>query len=304
MKSMRVPLIIALGVAVVGIIFGSFFDLQISQAIANPKSILGLTISAIGPTVGFAAVALMGGGFIAFGLKKDYHIALRILFFVLAAACFAVSIFYPQGEYFGLNGFYHPELNWLSYIIVIIVESGAIVGGYFLFRNCENKMMWIIFCVVIVLLLIGLLAIIPTLKDLMHRPRYRYVCSSGVKFHKWFEPYKEYDDIMKSLSGASKEFIKEVKENCKSFPSGHSAETSILIVAAVFYPLADKRFQKYSLPLFLVACGCTLLIMLARILAAAHYLSDVSWGAGIIILLTFIANEVIMKIKKLHVEEN
>ena len=100
---MRVPLIIALGVAVVGIIFGSFFDLQISQAIANPKSILGLTISAIGPTVGFAAVALMGGGFIAFGLKKDYHIALRILFFVLAAACFAVSIFYPQGEYFGLN---------------------------------------------------------------------------------------------------------------------------------------------------------------------------------------------------------
>ena len=303
---MRVPLIIALGVAVVGIIFGSFFDLQISQAIANPKSILGLTISAIGPTVGFAAVALMGGGFIAFGLKKDYHIALRILFFVLAAACFAVSIFYPQGEYFGLNGFYHPELNWLSYIIVIVVESGAMVGGYFLFRNCENKMMWIIFCVVIVLLLIGLLAIIPTLKVLMHRPRYRYVSSSGVKFHKWFEPYKEYDNVMNILktSNASQELIKETKENCKSYPSGHSAETSILIVAAVFYPLADRKFQKYSLPLFLVACGCTLLVMFGRILAAAHYLSDVSWGAGIVILLTFIANEVIMKIKKLHVEEN
>ena len=70
MKSMRIPLIIAFSVAITGVIFGSFFDLQISQAIASSKSVLGLTISAIGPTVGFAAVALMGGGFIAFGLKR------------------------------------------------------------------------------------------------------------------------------------------------------------------------------------------------------------------------------------------
>ena len=307
MKNMRIPLIIAFAVAVLGIVLGSFFDLQISQAIANPNSGLGLTISAIGPTVGFAAVALMGGGFIAFGLKKDYHIALRILFFVLAGCCFFVSIFYPQGEYFGLNGFYHPELNWLSYIIVLIPESGAMVGGYFLFRNCENKKMWIVFCIVIGLLLIALLAVIPTIKDNMHRPRYRFVADNiyGVEFHKWYKPYKEYDQLIANLKAlnASESVIKATKENCKSYPSGHSAEASILIVAAVFYPLADKRFQKYNLPLFLVACGCTLLVMFARILAAAHYLSDVSWGAGIVVLLTLIANEVVMRIKPLHVEE-
>lgn len=305
MKKMRIPLLAALGVGIVGIIFGSFFDFQISSAIANPNSVLGLTISAIGPTIGFAAVALMGGGFIAFGLKKEYHIALRILFFVLAACCFGVSIFYPQGEYFGLNGFYNPKLNWLGYVIVLFPEAAAMVGGYFLFKNCENKKMWIIFCIVIGLLLIALLLIIPRIKDSMHRPRYRFVSVSDVAFHNWWQPYKEYNDMINNLKGsnATDQVIKATKENCKSYPSGHSAEASILIVAATFYPMADKRFQKYQLPAFLCACGVTLLVMFARILAAAHYLSDVSWGASIVILLTFIANEIVMKIKPLKVEE-
>ena len=306
MKTMRIPLLCALGIAVLGIVFGSFFDLQISKAIADPNSGFGLAVSAIGPTIGFGAVALMGGGFIAFGLKKEYHIVLRILFFVLAACCFGVSIFYPQGEYFGRNGFYHPELNWLAYIIVIIAESGAMVGGYFLFRKVENTKMWIVFCVVIALLLIGLLAVIPTIKDNMHRPRYRFIRDSeAVVFHNWWQPYKEYGDMMRELeaSGASEELIKTVKENCKSYPSGHSAEASILLVAATFFPMADKKFQKHQLPIFLGACGCVALVMFARILAAAHYLSDVCWGTTIILVLTIIANEVLMRIKALQLKE-
>ena len=43
--------------------------------------------------------------------------------------------------------------------------------------------------------------------------------------------------------------------------------------------------------------------MFARILAAAHFLSDVSWGMTIVVALTFIANEIIMRIKPLHLEE-
>ena len=84
MKNMRVPLLIAWGVAVLGIILGSFLDLNISSAIASASNGLGLTISAIGPTIGFAGVAAMGGGFVALAIKGKYHIALKILFFVLS----------------------------------------------------------------------------------------------------------------------------------------------------------------------------------------------------------------------------
>ena len=154
MKNMRIPLLIVLGVGVLGIVLGSFFDFQISSAIANPHSYLGITISAIGPTIGFGAVALMGGGFIAFGLKKDYHIALRILFFVLAACCFGVSIFYPAGEYFGVNGFSWVGIpKAVGYAVVLLPEATAVVGGYFLFRNVSNKNMWIVWCIIIGLLL-------------------------------------------------------------------------------------------------------------------------------------------------------
>ena len=293
---MRIPLLIAWGVAIVGIILGSFFDFNISSAIASPSSVLGLTISAIGPTIGFAGVAVMGGGFVALALKGKYPIGLKILFFVLAACCYGVAIYYPSGEYFGVNGFYGAAPKWMGYLIVVLPEAAAMVGGYFLFKDCQNKNMWIVFCVIIVLLLIALLLVVPTIKDNMRRPRYRIVSTTEVVFHNWWEPCKNYKELME-IYGI------ESSDHFKSFPSGHTAETTILLVVATFFPMAHKKFEKIQMPLFYGACGLTVLVAFARILAAAHYLSDVSWGACITLTLLVIANEVVMRIKPLHIEE-
>ena len=305
MKNMRIPLIIAWGVAVIGIILGSFLDLQISSAIASPSNGFGLTISAIGPTIGFGAVAVMGGGFIALIRKGDYHILLKILFGVLAAACFGVAIFYPAGEWFGVNGFDGAAPGWVGYIIAFFPASGALVGGYFLFRDYQNKNIWIVFCSIIVLLLIALLAVIPTLKDSIHRPRYRYVVSGElVEFHRWWQPFKEYKDYISSEGHPVFVGLKEItKDEFKSYPSGHTAEASILFVGVTFLPLVHTKFRKYQMPLFYGACGLVALVAFARILVGAHYLSDVSTGATVILTLLIIANEVIMRIKPLQLEE-
>ena len=297
MKNMRFPLLIAWGVAIIGIIFGSFFDLQISTAIASADNGFALTVSAIGPTIGFAAVAAMGGGFVALIVKGKYHIALKILFGVLAAACLGVAIFYPAGEYFGINGFYGAAPEWAGYLIVIIPECAAMVGGYFVFRDYQNDKLWIIFCMIVVLLLIALLGIIPRLKDFIHRPRYRgLVQYADVSFHNWWEPFKEYRDYVNAHPDVP-------HDNFKSYPSGHTAEASILLVAFTFLPFAHKKFEKMQLPLFLGGCALVLLVAFARILAAAHFLSDVSWGATIVLTLIIIANEVTMRIKALHIKE-
>ncbi len=293
---MRIPLLIAWGIAVIGIILGSFLDLNLSSAIASSTNRFGLTVSAIGPTVGFAAVAVMGGGFVALALKGQYHIGLKILFYVLAVCCLGVAIYYPGGEYFGINGFYGTAPEWVGYLIVVIPEAAAMFGGYLLFKNCQNKNMWIVFVIVVGLLLIALLAVIPVVKDNMRRPRYRMLAATDITlFKNWWEPTKNYKELMETYNMPS--------DNFKSFPSGHTAETSILLVAATFFPMADKKFEKYQLPLF-IAGGClTLLVAFARILAAAHFLSDVSMGAFTTLALLFIANEVVMRIKSLHVEE-
>ena len=296
MKNMRIPLAIAWGVAIIGIVLGSFLDFNISSAIASPTSAVGLTISAIGPTIGFAGVAAMGGGFVSFILKGKYHIALKVLFGVLALCCFGVSIYYPAGEYFGINGFYGAAPTWVGYLIVLLPEAAAGVGGYFLFKDCENKNMWIVFSIMIVLLCIALLAIIPALKGMMHRPRYRIVSTTGVEFHNWWEPCKNYHELMETYGIES-------SDHFKSYPSGHTAEASIALVVVTFFPLADKKLAKYQMPFFYGACGLVLLVALARILAAAHYLSDVSTGATIILTLLFIANEIVMRVKPLQLEE-
>ena len=297
MKNMRFPLLITWGVAIIGIIFGSFFDLQISTAIASADNGFALTVSAIGPTIGFAAVAAMGGGFVALIVKGKYHIALKILFGILAAACLGVAIFYPAGEYFGINGFYGAAPEWAGYLIVIIPECAAMVGGYFIFKDYQNDKLWIIFCMIVVLLLIALLGIIPRLKDFIHRPRYRgLVQYTDVAFHNWWEPFKEYRDYVNAHPDVP-------HDNFKSYPSGHTAEASIVLVAFTFLPFANKKFEKIQLPLFIGGCALVLLVALARILAAAHFLSDVSWGATIVLTLIIIANEVTMRIKALQIKE-
>ena len=293
---MRIPLLVAWGIAILGIILGSFLDLNISSAIASSKNGFGLFISAIGPTIGFASVAAMGGGFIALAIKGKYHIALKILFYVLAACCLGVAIYYPAGEYFGINGFYGAAPEWVGYLIVVVPECAAMVGGYFLFKDCQNKNMWIIFCSIIVLLLIALIAIIPTLKDIIHRPRYRFLAKTDVNlFHNWWEPCKDYKDLKALFNAPSDDF--------KSYPSGHTAEASILFVTITFLPLANKKYEKYQLQLFIASGALVMLVAFARILAAAHFLSDVSWGAFIILTLVLIVNEVIMRIKPLQLEE-
>ena len=297
MKKMRLPLIIAWSVAVIGIVLGSFLDFQISKAIASSSNGFGLAISAIGPIIGFGGVAVMGGGFIAFIIKGKYHIALKILFGVLAAACFGVALFYPAGEWFGVNGFYGVAPEALGYLIAFFPAVGGVVGGYFLFKDYQNDKLWIVFCIIIVLLLIALLAVIPTLKDTIHRPRYRLLATTdAVGFHNWWEPCKEYKELIDS--------IPTNKDNFKSYPSGHTAEVSILFVTITFLPLANNKYEKYQLPLFIGASILVLLVAFARILAAAHFLSDVSTGATVILTLLIIANEVVMRIKALQIKDS
>lgn len=45
-----------------------------------------------------------------------------------------------------------------------------------------------------------------------------------------------------------------------------------------------------------------LIVAFARILVAAYFLSDVSTGATVMVLLLVIANEIVIRIKLLHIE--
>ena len=292
MKQMRIPLYVTLGIALIGIIFGSFFDLQISTAIASSTSGFGLGVSIVGPTIGFMGLALFGGGFIGLAIHGQYPKWAKALFWVAGIAAYVVSVYFSGTEYFGVNGFYGNIPEWVGFIIAAIPLAGAEVGGYFLFRKTENKYAWVIYLIAFAVLLLTLVAGVTGLKAIFHRPRFRTVSTTAIDFHNWWQPCRDYKNLMQAYGLVSEEF--------KSFPSGHTAEASILLVTTTFAPLVNPKLKKIQVPCFILAFAFVMLVGFARILAAAHYLSDVSMGASITIVFTIIANEIVIHNKRLQ----
>ena len=144
MKQMRIPLICALCVAILGVILGSFFDLNLSKAIASANNGFGLGVSAIGVTVGFCGVTFIGGAFLVFANEHDYKTWQRILFIVIAVGAFGASLYYSGREYFGVNGFYEAAPKAIGYFLALVPLAIAEGFGYYVFRDNENKNMWIV----------------------------------------------------------------------------------------------------------------------------------------------------------------
>ena len=297
MKRMRIPLLIALGITLVGIILGSFLDLKLSQSIADPENFFGLLISVLTPTIGFTALAMIGGGYLALGLEKKWKVWARVGFFALCAACFGASTYFAGKEFFDVNGFYLKASIWVGFVISGPVMAFFTAIGYFLFRNNDNKYTWIVLAVMAGVIFLALVPGTTLIKIIFHRPRFRSIVASGyeIPFHPWWKPCGNYKALMAEFALTSEEF--------KSFPSGHTCESTIYIPFIAFLPMIVKKTEKIQLPLFIVSIAFTVLAGFARVLVGAHFLSDVSMGAFLTVLFTFIANEIVMRRKALQLPQ-
>ena len=294
MKNMRIPLLIALNIPIVGLILGSIFDLQISSAIADPNNIFGLSVSAIAPTLGFFGMSFAGGGFLAFAIhQKRQPTYLKIIFYFLAVAALGFATYFAGNEYFSVNGFKDEAPNIVGYFIAFMVSIVIISLGYYVFKANNNQYAWI--ALLIIYLVVGIVALggIAGLKLLMHRPRYRtLILYDDIPFYNWYQRCANYQELMNIHGLEGEEF--------KSFPSGHTFKSTGIVIASVFLPLAEPKLKKFQLPLFIVGMGLTILTGFSRILVGAHFLSDVSMGALITLIVTFIANEIALRIKVLQ----
>lgn len=297
MKKMRIPILVCFAVVLIGLILGSFFDLSVSQGLGASKSNgFALGVAAIAPTLGFGALSIIGGAFIVLGLKKDdYPIFARVIFFILAVGCFGASTYFCGEEYFGYNGFYNALPKAIGFIIGGVAQAGFTVLGFFMFRHSENKRLWIYLVFMMAIMFIALVPGTSLLKIIFHRPRYRAIVAHDIQFYAWYQPFKDYKALIESGIDA---------EEFKSFPSGHTCESTLPLVLATFLPLLDKKYAKIQLPVFICAGVFILFVAFFRILAAAHFFSDVSMGAMLTIVFLFIGNEIIIHSKRLRYEES
>ena len=298
----RLHLFLAGGILIIGLILGSFFDLQINQAIFDRTNVFGLAVSAFGMIPGYGCLAFFGGALLSFALKdKERPIWLRIIFGVLFAAMVGVAIYFLGRDVFNVNGFENASIYWLGFVIMAVPMALAALLGYFMGRKNENPKMWIIILVFAAAIFIALVPGTTLLKTIFHRPRYRVAVYGGyVSFHNWFERCADYKEIIAGSGGAL------TKEEFKSFPSGHSTAVMVGTIFLSSLPLFDKKLSKYQPLLFWCAFAWGLLVMFARMLVGAHYLTDTCVGALLAIVFFYIANEIVIRklLPKEEAQEN
>ncbi len=287
MKKLRLHLYIILGFFVMTFVLGTFLDEQVSQAIISRDNAFGLFVSSIGTLPGYLLFSFIGGGFLSIALKKQYKIGYNVVFIVLCVACFGLNIFFAGREFFGPNGFYNPSIKWLGYVIVVPFASGMTYLGYYLFNKSDRKGIWIILLISAFFIFMALVPGVTLLKSIFHRPRYRSLTLyESIDFHNWYQPCKNYKDLM-SLTGLT-------SEEFKSFPSGHAGGSALTIMFALLVPYFVKGQEKIQLPLLYGSFVWVILVSFSRILVGAHFLSDVSMGAILTILMIVCANECVI----------
>ena len=80
----------------------------------------------------------------------------------------------------------------------------------------------------------------------------------------------------------------------KSFPSGHASEGAMLIGIILLGKMVPALKKRSSL-LYGIAFAWVLCVMTARIIAGAHFLSDVTVGTFITFLIFFLLSALLVK---------
>ena len=285
------------GVLLIGLILGSFFDLQINATLFNKTNVFGLIVSSFGMIPGYGCLSLLGGALFYITLKStDFQKWLKAILFVMSAAMFGISIYFLGKDVFSVNGFENKKLYWLGFVIMGVIMCGVFYLGTLIGKKNENPKMWIIILVLAAAIFMALVPGVTLFKSIMHRPRYRIAVYEGYSsFHNWWEPCKDYKDVINAYPSVL------TKEEFKSFPSGHAGASMVGLISLSYLPLFNKNWMKHQTLLFYIAFAWGLVVMFARMLVGAHFLSDVCVGALLTVVFFYIANEIV--VRKLLPEE-
>lgn len=266
----------------IGIIVGTFCDLNISSSIVNQSSAFGRFIESFGMVIVYFLINVSGVIVFKFLLnsKNKWLFVLAnvyLIFTYIASAYFIHNGFVNSKEVNVTYGFAYSKV--ISYVIAFIISSIYTAFSFLLIRKVDKDLL--IIALIFVIALILQVLIINLLKVLNCRPRYRNML--GADYRPWYSlsPYSQNNDLY------------------KSWPSGHTATATITLL----FPLLFINHSKVKPVIVMsISYAYTLLIAFYRVYYGAHFLSDVSFGglisALICLLVIFIGNKISTLLKR------
>lgn len=296
-------------VGLVLLVIGSFFDLTVSQTIADQDSPFGVFFEGWGMLLPFT-VGTFGGMALATGLFKQEKKRWKTC--GILAALLAVGVMgYMTGRYmtdpFSGNTWITSMGGVgkaLAYGVGYLLQIGIAVLAYFLYRK-QNGRLLIVVGLFFVLWIAFEVGGIELFKKTVYRPRFRWLYGfvydeNGVRVYAPIERGSLYRDWFASWQWFSKAAYSdstnpityaEVNDSIQSFPSGHTAFGSVMTLTPLLlstFGLGQNRLKRLQPICFVLGFAFVLVLAYSRIRVGAHFMSDTGMAMMVTSLLSFI----------------
>lgn len=291
-STLSVPLLIAVGILLALTVCGSLWDLTIAHAVyvgeSPAENPFGIMFAFVGIIPTFVGWSFLGASILYLTKKQVADTQKRRWLSAFAILLFLLSFFYF------CNTLYFSNANVIRVPVVVAYSVGlAVIGtaaylGYKLSAKSGDGALLQKALFLAAVSLVTLL-IISCTKEIMCRPRFRFVLSEGNPdyFKSWWQSGRAIKNSL-GLGMESDEFA--------SFPSGHSAYSMFAIF--LFPALGDyvRRLKPYKPLLFALGFLWWAVTALSRLTMGAHYLTDVTLAG----LVTIFAYAVVSALRRSH----
>lgn len=258
--------LIVMGLAVLGIIIGSFLDWQISSSISNPTS---LFLEYTAPLFTTWLFPLAGVLFYRGFKEKNKGLGIFLLIIGIVYGSYQLGIW--LSKQYAVIWPDNPALaNGMGYITSTLVSLAETVILFFFIKKDADSSYIIKIAIMIFLVAVLSELVSNFFKGFIVRPRYRNIVTEGSTL-----TFENFWHI--GLWSASGDAV-------RSCPSGHMIETTLIFVLPLLHPLWRFSFKGGEYVSYGLAFAVVLLIGFTRLYNGAHFLSDICFG----VLITFV----------------
>ena len=268
-KLQNISFIVIAGLALIGFIVGSFLDQKITGKMGDFNNLFGILFTALGPILTLSFGVFVGATlfFMPKINKKIWNIILKALGALAIIGFLLVQI--KEGvEYVEFPRMQAEATTYKVLIIVLLslIDLAIILFTRFWVDKMDSKVV-IQVCIMIISIIVIYFAACETLKYLASRPRPRVLDQGLLTYKQWYQ--------WKPFAAFKSEY-----KDCKSFVSGHSANAACLITILPLVFSLNKRDNNNIVQILTIVIGglFTFVVALSRIVARAHWMTDVMGG--------------------------
>ncbi len=275
-EGLGLPVILLLGILLVLMVVGTFFDYPVSQFLYGGPTAFGSFFAAFGELPAY--FALYGAGVM---LLRHRGKRTRFQDVFLLLGSIALILLGVLGQFCEYREDLPQTPFWQAVVVTLVLFAAYTMLTIVFLRNAAREDILRFIMATLFVCVISMLAA-NLLKYPFSRPRMRFLLQEpAAEFVPWYRSGWEQKKLYLSLGAGKDEF--------RSFPSGHMV-TAAASLLWTFFPGMHRFFEGKGRLLFLFSVLWTALVAISRIAMGAHFLSDVTISWLFTLVLYLLAN--------------